>query len=131
MTGPTVLAIEDESLILAVIEEVLTDGGYVVVTCPSGKDALRHLEESSQSFVALVTDIKFSGETVLGWDIARQARALVPTIGIVYMSGDSGIDWPSQGVPDSIFVQKPFASAQIVTAVSNVINSSGNMPVGQ
>jgi hypothetical protein len=38
------------------------------------------------------------------------------------MSGDSAGDHTSQGVPDSIMVQKPFAAAQIVTAVSTLIN---------
>ena len=42
---------------------------------------------------------------------------------VIYMSGDSAEDWSSQGVPNSIMLSKPFAPAQLVTAVSQVLNS--------
>jgi DNA-binding NtrC family response regulator len=125
MTGPAVLAIEDEPLILALMEDALAEGGFSVTACAHPMDALRHIDEQRVQFAALVTDIKFVGEEVSGWDIARHAREVFATIGVVYTSGDSGGDWRSHGVPESTFVQKPFAAAQIVTAVSNVINASG------
>jgi hypothetical protein len=39
------------------------------------------------------------------------------------MSGASAADWPSKGVPNSIMLEKPFAPAQLVTAVSSLLNS--------
>lgn len=42
---------------------------------------------------------------------------------VVYMSGDSAEDWSSKGVPNSIMLSKPFAPAQLVTAISNLLNS--------
>jgi hypothetical protein len=39
------------------------------------------------------------------------------------MSGASAVDWPSKGVPNSIMLAKPFAPAQLVTAVSNLLNA--------
>jgi hypothetical protein len=44
----------------------------------------------------------------------------------VYMTGGNKHEWPSQGVPNSILIEKPFAPAQIVTAVSQVLNTSGH-----
>ena len=38
------------------------------------------------------------------------------------MSGDSAADWASAGVPNSIMLTKPFAPAQLVTAVSQLLN---------
>src|SRR4051812_17023039 len=99
MNGPIVLAIEDEPLILADMEDALTEGGYAVIACSSAGDALRQLEECAQPIVGLVTDIRLYGEALSGWDIARRARALFPSIGIVYVSADSGIDWRAKGVP--------------------------------
>jgi hypothetical protein len=40
------------------------------------------------------------------------------------MSGDSAGDWSSQGVPGSIMLQKPFAVAQVVTAVASMIHQT-------
>lgn len=39
---------------------------------------------------------------------------------VVYMTGDSAADWASEGVPSSVMVQKPFAMAQLITAVSSL-----------
>jgi hypothetical protein len=40
------------------------------------------------------------------------------------MSGDSSDDWGSKGVPNSIMLEKPFAPAQLVIAVSQLLNAS-------
>jgi hypothetical protein len=48
----------------------------------------------------------------------------MPVLPIVYMTGDSAADWPVQGVPNSAVVQKPYASAQLVTAISTLITSA-------
>jgi hypothetical protein len=39
------------------------------------------------------------------------------------MSGRDADAWASQGVPNSIMLAKPFAPAQLVTAVSNLLNA--------
>jgi hypothetical protein len=41
---------------------------------------------------------------------------------VVYMTGHSAHEWASKGVPDSIMVAKPFAPAQIIIAVSTLLN---------
>jgi hypothetical protein len=38
---------------------------------------------------------------------------------VIYVSGGSAGDWPSEGVPGSTMLAKPYASAQLVVAVSN------------
>ncbi|HEX3876371.1 MAG TPA: hypothetical protein VHW24_05260 [Bryobacteraceae bacterium] len=59
-----------------------------------------------------------------GWEVARTAREAEATMPIIYMSATLGEDWASKGVPNSILLNKPFAPAQIVTALSNAINSA-------
>jgi hypothetical protein len=39
------------------------------------------------------------------------------------MSGAAADQWPSRGVPNSILLEKPFAPAQLVTAVSNLLDA--------
>ena len=43
--------------------------------------------------------------------------------GFVYMTGAAADDWASEGVPNSILLKKPFAPAQLVTAVSQLLNA--------
>jgi len=42
---------------------------------------------------------------------------------VVYLSGDSEADWTARGVPQSVFIAKPFAPAQVVTAISTLLNA--------
>ena len=40
---------------------------------------------------------------------------------VVYVTGDSITEWPANGVPQSVVLQKPFASAELITAVANLL----------
>ena len=73
-------------------------------------------------FVALLTDVRLASDAS-GWDVARRARELSPAMPIVYLTGDSAADWASQGVPNSVLITKPFALAQVVTAISSLLNT--------
>ena len=118
---PTVLVVEDQPLIGLTVQEGLEEAGYQVLLEETLAQALHELEAASTRLSALVTDIRLEGETD-GWDLARRARELHPSLPVVYMSGDSAVDHSSKGVPNSIMVQKPFAAAQIVTAISTLLN---------
>jgi two-component system, cell cycle response regulator CpdR len=59
-----------------------------------------------------------------GWEVARAAREGYPAMPIIYMTGTHGEEWASKGVPNSILLAKPFAPAQIVTAISQLLNTA-------
>jgi CheY-like chemotaxis protein len=80
------------------------------------------LRGGKTKYCVLVTDINLRGK-MDGWEVARQARDLDPAFPIVYMTGVAADKWPSHGVPNSIILNKPFAPAQLVTAVSNLLNT--------
>ena len=119
-----VLVVEDDQLIQAIAEEALSDGGFEAVVTTSGEEAIKLLQENQSHYRALVTDINLSGK-LTGWDVARVAREIDPTMPIVYMTGTHGEDWASKGVPNSVLLTKPFAPAQLVTAISNLLNEAG------
>lgn len=123
MAVPCVLIIEDEPMILASLEAALLEGGYQVIACSGAEEAQQQLEQAQVPIAGLVTDIRLKGGDASGWDLAHRAREYFPLISVIYISGDSGADWRSQGVPDSIFIQKPFADAQLVTAISTLLNT--------
>jgi CheY-like chemotaxis protein len=58
-----------------------------------------------------------------GWEVARRVREIDPGCQIVYMTGAAADQWASQGVPNSIHLESPFAPAQLVTAISNLLNT--------
>lgn len=118
---PIVLVVEDEPLIGLMVQEGLDEAGFQTRLTGSALEAISEIESAADVFSALVTDIRLGGEAD-GWQIARRARELNPVLPVVYVSGDSAADHSSQGVPHSIMVQKPFAAAQIVTAISTLMN---------
>jgi len=122
MTQPALILIsEDEALIRAVIEEYLKDAGYEVTLTSGGAEAIAKLEAGTDKIQALVTDIRL-GDGPNGWDVARRGRELIHDLPVVYLTADSSGEWSSQGVPNSVLVVKPFASGQLVTAVSTLLN---------
>ena len=90
---------------------------------PIGRQALTEIEADAGRFSGVVTDIRLgSGPT--GWDVARRARELVPGIPVVYVSGDSAYEWDSRGLPNSVMIRKPFVTAQVLTAISTLLNQT-------
>ena len=116
----TVLVVEDSTLILMDLETALHDGGFETISAFSGEDAISLLEKNPE-IRALVTDINLKAE-VTGWDVARRGRELQPTLPVLYVSSVASSEWAAQGVPKSILLGKPFAAAQILTAVAQLLN---------
>ena len=117
-----VLVVEDEALIQQVLQDVLEDGGYAVRKAFNGDEAIRMLDARGDEFRALITDINL-GSLPTGWDVARHARELFPHLPVIYATTVSPDEWAANGVPNSILITKPFAAAQIVSAVSQLLNA--------
>ena len=126
----SVLVVEDEELIQEIVNEALEDGGFDVVRAMTGEEAVAKLEAADADYRALVTDIRLGRSALLGWDVAKRAREIHPEMPVVYISGDSGHDWSANGVPGSLMITKPFAPAQLVTAVAQLINERAAAPSG-
>jgi DNA-binding response OmpR family regulator len=121
---PTILLlVEDDALIAEVLCLELTEAGFELLVTRSGAKAIAELDADASRFKAVVTDINL-GDGPSGWDVGRHARELVSGIPVVYTSGDSAHDWSSRGVPDSVMITKPFASAQLVVAISTLITEA-------
>lgn len=93
----------------------------------SGEKAVELLGAADAKFLALVTDIDLGRDRLDGWEVARRAREINSKFPVVYMSGSSAEDWASKGVPHSIMLAKPFAPAQLVTAVAQLLNAAASM----
>ena len=117
-----ILVIEDDQSIQGIIEEALTDGGFEPAIAASGEEAVTLLKGGQTDYRALVTDINLRGR-IDGWEVAKHAREIDPAFPIIYMTGAAADQWASHGVPNSILLTKPFAPAQLVTAVSQLLNS--------
>jgi DNA-binding response OmpR family regulator len=120
-----ILVIEDDPPIQVVVEDALADGGFEPAIAPSGEEAVTLLRGNRRKYRALVTDINLMGR-IDGWELARLAREINPEFPILYITGAHADQWPSRGVPNSVLLTKPFAPAQLVTAVSRLLNDDAS-----
>jgi len=116
-----IIVVEDDQAVQGIVEDALIEGGFETAIAASGDEAVTLLQGNNGKYRALVTDIDLGGR-INGWEVAKRAREIDPEFPVIYMTGASGHDWPSHGVPNSILLTKPFAPAQLVTAVSSLLN---------
>jgi DNA-binding response OmpR family regulator len=119
---PILLMVEDEPSIQVIVEDALKEAGFETALAQSAEEAVTLLKGKVMDYRALVTDINLRGR-MTGWGVAKKARQIDPEFPIVYMTGTAADDWASHGVPNSIVLVKPFAPAQLVTAVSQLLNT--------
>lgn len=116
-TSP-ILVVEDEFFLRLSLVETLREGGFTVIEAADGDAAIEEIEQA-ELLRGLVTDIRMPGPN--GWEIAHSARDKFPSLAVVYVSGDSIDEWTAKGVPLSHALQKPFAHAELVAALSNLL----------
>lgn len=125
MTDQVLLLLaDDELLVRLVMQETLEEGGFAVLQAVNGSTAMATLEKRHGEIAAVITDIRL-GNGPDGWALAHRARELNASVAVVYVTGDSAADWPANGVPKSVVLQKPFAGAQLLTAVASLLNQAG------
>jgi DNA-binding response OmpR family regulator len=119
-----ILLVEDEMLIRELARTALEEAGFALLMAKEGDEAIVILEGAEGATIrGVITDVNL-GSKADGWDVGKRARELHPEIPVVYITGDSANEWSANGVPNSILIPKPFAPAQIVTAVSQLLNTS-------
>jgi len=119
---PIILLVEDEAALQELVRHALSDAGFDLTVSASAEEALSLLGSGVVRYRALVTDINIDGE-LNGWELARQVRVIDAAFPVVYVTGAAADQWSSQGVPNSILLEKPFAPAQLVTAISQLLNT--------
>ena len=118
---PAILVIEDEYLLQADIEQALAEAGFITDIVSSGEEALTLVMGGVKHPKALVADVRLAGR-LSGWEVARRIREKDPSFPIIYVTAN-GDDWAAEGVPNSVLIAKPFAPAQLVTALSQLLNA--------
>jgi CheY-like chemotaxis protein len=118
-----ILVVEDDPLIQILVEEQLTDGGFELAIPTSGEEAVTLLKGGHTNYRALITDINLPG-MMDRWEVGKQAREIDQAFPVIYMTCAAADQWASHGVPNSILLTKPFAPAQLVTAISQLLNSA-------
>ncbi len=124
----TLLLVEDEPAVRAVSARLLRNNGYMVCEAVDGADAMRQMDGSKLDEVSLlVTDVVMPHMS--GPELVRALRTRRPTLPVLLVSGysESGIPQDLINTPGTIFVEKPFATDALLTAVRRLLEGGENV----
>jgi CheY-like chemotaxis protein len=113
-----ILFVEDEPLLGELMCDALSSRGFAVHVAPNADDALRYLRSGARIDV-LITDIDL-GDGMDGAMLAALARALRPSLPVVYASGRCRSIDQIAAVPDSIFMPKPYSISDVGSMLERV-----------
>jgi PAS domain S-box-containing protein len=121
--GETVLVVEDEPVVRALIVEVLHDLGYNALEAFDGPSGLKILE-SSQRIDLLVTDVGLPG--INGRQLADYARSFRPDLRILFITGYAENAAIASGFldPGMEMMTKPFAVEALATRIRKMIETA-------
>jgi PAS domain S-box-containing protein len=121
----TVLVVEDDEGVRAVVTDMLEDLGYRVLEAGDGERALTMLEDGPEIDL-LFTDVVMPGP-VSGTDLAEQARALHPDLEVLFTSGytENAIVHHGRVDPDVELLTKPYDRAELARAIRRTLGMSG------
>jgi PAS domain S-box-containing protein len=120
----TILLAEDESTLREAICESLTALGYRVIEAADGLEALAAIERDQAEIDLLLTDAVMPN--MGGLDLIQRVRSSHPELKTMLMSGYSNSVSPTEtpGNEGLVFLQKPFAQAELAKAVRKVLATS-------
>ena len=121
-----ILLIEDEPSVMAYVQAALERGGYRVVACESGAEALQIL--AGGRFLGVVSDMRTPGG-INGADVHAWIMQNRPELAsrIVFITGDIANDETVEtlrktGAP---CVEKPFRVQQFISVVEHTLGKTG------
>jgi nitrogen-specific signal transduction histidine kinase/ActR/RegA family two-component response regulator len=120
----TVLLVEDEPAVRAVVQKVLERHGYRVLVAPEGQLALNVLAGHPGEVHLLLTDVVMPGMS--GRQLAAQFSVLRPDAQVLFMSGYTTDAVVRHGVlePGIAYLQKPFSPEALARTVRRVLDRS-------
>jgi two-component system, cell cycle sensor histidine kinase and response regulator CckA len=119
----TLLVVENETAIKALVQMALERHGYVVLTAESGSEALRLAAAHAGPIDLLITDVVMPD--LRGPEVARRLLEQRPDLVTLFMSGymdDAlGEDTATFSVPVD-FIQKPFSPSALAARVREMLD---------
>ncbi|MBI4400631.1 MAG: response regulator [Nitrospirae bacterium] len=134
----TILIVDDDPLLRAVLRRDLQEGGYTILEAGQGKEALQVSREYAGPIHLLITDVVLPemGKLKLarpqtthaemnGVELARQVAAMRPETRVIFISGHNSDIIKRYGAtqPESVFLQKPFAPDALARKVREVLDA--------
>lgn len=119
----TILFVDDERMIVDMVERLLINQGYHVITHDSGIDALEDFKSDPDLIDMVITDQTMPGMT--GSEMAKEMLNIRPDLPIILCTGYSETLSPEQAKEIGIleYVMKPFVPREIAALIRKYLNA--------
>jgi DNA-binding NtrC family response regulator len=116
----TILLVEDEDAVRAVVAEVLKRQGYRVLEAAHPKVACEIFDQCPDAVDLLLTDVVMPDMN--GPSLAQRLIAARPDLRVLFISGYSGWSLPlDQSNPNVSFLSKPFQASTLAAKVREAL----------
>ncbi|HEY1170796.1 MAG TPA: PAS domain S-box protein [Verrucomicrobiae bacterium] len=119
----TILLVEDEAPLRALVRNILTQFGYRVLSAQTGAEALELWSEHEADVALLLTDLVMP-DGMSGIELASLLSREKPGLKIIYSSGYSAemAAQQNQLTPHGAFLSKPYGPQQLAETVRSVLD---------
>lgn len=117
----TILLVDDDAAVRALVARVLRTRGYDVVEASSGEDAEAVYHARERPIQLLVCDVFMGG--LGGPELAERLQRRQPGLRTLLMSGDPTVG-SVEGDPvlAGAFISKPFSSKQLLDRITDLLS---------
>jgi len=121
----TVLVVEDEEGVRALVRDILEQSGYTVLEASHGAQALETSERHPGPIHLFLTDVVMP--EMSGRELVQRLATLRPASKVLFMSGYTANAVVHRGALDSEteFLQKPFTAATLTRKVREILDMCG------
>jgi PAS domain S-box-containing protein len=127
-SGETILLVEDEEILLDLLQTLLEENGYRVLTATDGVEAVETYRTHIEDISIVLSDMGLP--KLGGWEAFRRMRMMNPKIRCILASGyfdpDLRLDMIKEGAID--FVRKPYVPNVILARISEAIHDGTKAP---
>jgi PAS domain S-box-containing protein len=121
--GETVLLVEDEPALRSMMQEILEEAGYAVLSGAGSDETLAAVRSHAGPVHLMVTDVVLP--RMGGRELAVEVAALRPGLRVLYMSGYTGEAIAHHGILDAgmHFLEKPFTSESLLRRIRELLDA--------
>ncbi|MEW5817007.1 MAG: ATP-binding protein, partial [Spirochaetota bacterium] len=118
----TILVVEDEEMLLALVQSRLESKGYTVITAKDGEEAISLYQRHCDEIAIVLIDPglpKFGG-----WEAYKKMKEINPNVKAIFASGyvEPGLREEMMKVGTKYFVQKPYVPNEVLKSIREVLD---------